>query len=138
MDVKSRARWAARLATALGAGMLLVPSTTVDAQGKACSLATPEELQAALGAAVSGLKPQTGPAGTADICAGQTPTASIMLRVAKRSGGSGVEAAGIEAAKKMGAQVQLQTEGPITCSTVIPPKSLEQYGFNTTCSVLKN
>jgi hypothetical protein len=139
MDGRSRDLWAARLATALaGLGMLLALFTNVEAQGKACSLATPEELQAALGAAVSGLKPQPAPGGTADICAGRTPTASVMLRLAKRSGQGGAEAAGIEAAKKMGAQVQVKAEGAITCSTMIPPKTLEQYGFNTTCSVLKD
>src|SRR5260370_29675708 len=81
------------------------------------------------------------PGGGAELCMGQTPTASVMLRLAKRSDqgqGKGKEAAGIEMAKKMGAQVEVKTDGPITCSTMIPPKGLEQYGFNTTCSVLKN
>jgi hypothetical protein len=37
----------------------------------------------------------------------------------------------------MGGQVDVKTFGSITCSTLIPPKNLEQYGFNTTCSVVK-
>ena len=139
MDGRRQWPWAGLLATALLiVGMTLAPFTNAAAQGKACGLATPEELRAALGAPVSGLRAQSVPGGTADLCAGQTPTASVMLRLAKRSGQQGVEAAGIDVAKKMGAQVQVETVGPITCSSMIPPKSLEQYGFNTTCSVLKN
>jgi len=113
-------------------------ASTAWAQNKACALATPEELQAALGAKVSGLKAQ-GLGGDAQICMGQTPAASVMLRLAKRTHSSGeTEAKGIEMAKKMGAQVELKTFGPVTCSTMIPPPNLAQYGFNTTCSVLKN
>jgi hypothetical protein len=122
----------------LAALMLGLSTPAATAQSQACALATAEELQAALGAPVSGLKPQTLPGGNADLCAGQTPAASVMLRLARRSGGPGAEAAGIEAARKMGAQVEVKTDGPFTCSTIIPPKQLEQYGFNTTCSVLKN
>lgn len=88
------------------------------------------------GAAAPVLKPRA--LGTADACVGQTGTISVVLRLAKRSGNPGAEAAGIETLKKMGAQVQIKTDGSITCSTTIPPRSLEQYGFNTTCSVLKN
>ncbi len=70
---------------------------------------------------------------------GSTPTARVLLRAATRKAGKGVnaEAAGIKMAEKMGAKVDVKTYGPITCSTVIPPKSLEEHGFNTTCSVLK-
>ena len=108
------------------------------AQKDACSLATADELQAALGTKVSGLKPQGMQRGSAQMCVGQTPTATVMLRRAQRSSAPGKEAAGIEAAKKMGAQVEVKTDGPITCSSMVPPKNLEQYGFNTTCSVFKN
>src|SRR5260221_13226475 len=72
------------------------------------------------------------------MCSGQTPKASILLRIAKGRGGSeGAAAKGVEIARKMGAQVEVKSFGPITCSTVIPPKNLEVYGFNTTCSVVK-
>jgi len=140
MDAQGRSSWVGT-AILLPAIITLGLCTRAGAQGKACSLATPDELQAALGAKVSGLKSQSMPGGGAELCIGQTPTASVMMRLAKRSDqgqGKGKEAAGIEMAKKMGAQVEVKTDGPITCSTMIPPKGLEQYGFNTTCSVLKN
>lgn len=107
------------------------------AQGKACGLATPEELQAAMGGPVTALKSHQS-AGGGDVCMGQTPTATVLLRLVTRSGKPGAEAAGVEAARKLGAQVEVKTEGPITCSSMIPPKGLEQYGFNTTCAVFKS
>jgi hypothetical protein len=114
---------------------------------KACGLLTAAELESALGSKVTDLK-QSGVAGAASptpaspagasFCSAETPTAKILLRVAKKTGNdSGAEAKGLEIAKKMGAQVDIKTFGPITCSSMIPPKSLEQYGFNTTCSVNK-
>jgi hypothetical protein len=130
----------AGLATAilLTAAIILSFCPRASAQNKACSLATPEELQAALGAKVSGLTGHSRPGG-ADICTGSLPGATVSLRLARRSPESqGKEVKGIEAVKKMGAQVEVKTDGPITCSTLIPPPNLPQMGFNTTCSVLKN
>jgi hypothetical protein len=120
---------------------LLLRAGIVAAQdsNKACKLATADELQAALGARVAGLA--SGSAiGSTYICNGQTATARVMLRLAPANpdpSGS-QEAAGIAIAKKMGAQVDVKTFGPLTCSTMIPPKNLEDRGFNTTCSVVKN
>ncbi len=117
--------------------LILVFAKGAHAQNKACALVTPNELQALLGAKVSGLKGTDMPGGTG-ICMGQTPTARVTLRLAKRpEQGAGAEAAGIEIAKKMGAQVDVKTFGPVTCSTVIPPASLAEHGFNTTCSIAK-
>ena len=82
--------------------------------------------------------PMNGSAmGTAHICSGRTPAVSVMLRMAQRKPGAGNEAAGAAAGEAMGFQVDVKTFGPITCSTMIPPKDKEMYGFNTTCSVLK-
>lgn len=106
---------------------------------KACGLATAAELESVLGDKVSGLHGGALPNTDVQMCSANTPKARVLLRIAKRSGGSSSEAArkGIEIAKQMGAQVELKTFGPITCSTVIPPKNLEAHGFNTTCSVVK-
>jgi hypothetical protein len=107
---------------------------------KACALASPAEIEGVLGAKVAGLKAQqTGDAST-QICMGTSPKGRVMLRLAKQKseGTPGEkERKGIEIAKKMGAQVDVQTSGPITCSTFIPPQSLEAHGFNTTCTVTK-
>lgn len=105
---------------------------------QACGLATAAELASLLGEKVSGLNGGALPGGNAQMCSAKTPKASVLLRIAK-GGGSSSDAArkGIEIAKQMGAQVELKTFGPITCSTIIPPKNLEVHGFNATCSVVK-
>ncbi len=131
------ARWlAARIPLAALILACAVPSA---AQDKACSLATPAEIQSATGVSVPALKPQAMPGGTADICMGQAGAYRIMLRLAKRQDASGdKEAKGLAMAKQMGAQVDVKKFGDITCSTFIPPASMAQAGYNTTCSVIRN
>lgn len=108
------------------------------AQNQACSLATPAELKAAIGWSVPTLKPQAMPGTATSICMGRAAAGSVMLRVANAGNPSGdKEAKGIAAAKKMGAQVDVKTFGAVTCSTMIPPANLTQYGYNTTCTVKK-
>lgn len=99
----------------------------LNAQNKACGLATPDELQAVLGTKAPELKGQSLRGGDTEFCTGTTPAAKIMLRLAKKSGlEDGKEAKGMEMAKNMGAKVDVKTVGQITCSTIIPPKSMEQ------------
>lgn len=129
--------------TILIAALVCVPAAAADTN-RACALVTAEELEGALGAKVSGLKPggmvgQAGMSSDVQICMGSSPAVTVMLRIAKGGGGGSGNAAakGLEIAKKMGAQVDVKSFGPITCSAIIPPKNMEQYGFNTTCSVVK-
>jgi hypothetical protein len=95
-----------------------------------------------LDATVSSLKPQDMP-GTTQICMGSTPNARVMLRLAQRSADEGAKAngererKGMEIMKKMGAQVDVKTFGPVTCSTITPPASMQESGYNTTCSYSK-
>jgi hypothetical protein len=81
--------------------------------------------------------------GKAEFCTGQSPNAKVVLRLASgldpgrdRSGAK--EKAGVEMMKKMGAQVEVKSLGPIVCSTVVPPAGKEQMGYNTTCTVSKD
>ncbi len=105
---------------------------------KACGLLTAAELEGALGDKVSAMAETKTGNPDEQVCTGKTSKASILLRIAKGGGNSGDAAAkGVDIAKNMGAQVDVKTFGPITCSTFIPPQNLEQYGFNTTCSVTK-
>jgi hypothetical protein len=121
---------------ALVAGVLI---TGLHAQNRACNLATTDELQSVLGAKVTAFKGTSVSGSNAELCTGETPTATVLLRLAKRSPqGTGKEAKGAAMMKKMGGKVEVKTFGPITCSTLIPPPNLTQIGFNTTCSVEKN
>lgn len=124
-------------ALALAVAIASLPRAGRAAGNEACALLTAAELQGVLGAKVSGLDGGTASKDAA-ICTGSTPTASVMLRKATREAGhEGMEAKGIQIAEKMGAKVEVKTFGPVTCSTMVPAKSMEAYGFNTTCSVLK-
>jgi hypothetical protein len=109
---------------------------------KACGLLTPSELQTVLGTTVSLSGGGGMPAGGADLCTGQTSTVTVMLRLVTgldpgRDRSGGTEKKGIEMVKQMGIKVDVKTFGPITCSTMVPPANLAQYGFNTTCTVSK-
>jgi hypothetical protein len=128
------------LCAGVAAALVPAPLGAADAN-KACGLLTPAELEAALGAKVTlgGGGPMTP---SVTVCTGGTPTATVMLRLVTgldpgrdRSGGR--EMKGLEIVKKMGAQVEVKTFGPMTCSSTVPPASLAQYGFNTTCTVGK-
>ena len=104
---------------------------------KACDLATPAELEGLLGEAVK-LTPQGAMEG-GSICGGGNSKATVILRVARARGSTADAAkAGAEIARKSGTQVDIQTFGPMTCSTMIPPDNLKGYGFNTTCAVTKD
>lgn len=108
----------------------------------ACELLTPSELESVLGASVtlSGGSSMSG--GKAEMCTGRASTATILLRLATgldpgRDRTGTIEKAGIELFRKMGANVDVQAFGPITCSTIEPPPAKAHSGFNTTCTVSK-
>jgi len=129
---------AVRGALVLALAIVGFPDDADAAGNRACALLTPAEIQEALGAKVSGLD-GGGAQGDAAICTGNIPTGKVMLRTATRKAGEerNIEAEGIKIAEKMGAKVEVKTFGAITCSTLIPSKSMEELGFNTTCAVLK-
>jgi len=128
------------IALALAATLIPIPAVGADAS---CGLLTSKELEAVVGTKVpelSGGKVPTKSGASVQMCTAHTARVDILLRVAKSTGKGNAGAAaaqGLKMAKDMGAQVDVKTFGPITCSTMIPPKNLEQYGFNTTCSVVK-
>ena len=118
---------AATLSSASG----LVAQTTTN---KACGLVAESEVQSVLSAKVP-LK--NGAIGDVQTCSGETPTATMTIRLFRRMGdpAGAKEKAGIEAIKKMGAQVDVKTSGGVTCMTTVPPANMAQYGFSTSCTV---
>jgi len=111
-------------------------SPTSPPPAPACYLVTSGELESLLGAKItSGLT--THDSDTTHFCSGSTAKATFTLRMAKQRASSADAAAeGVKLMRQMGAQVDVKTFGPITCSTIIPPN--EKGSFNTTCSVVKN
>jgi len=138
MSTRTFYRW---IALALCAAAAVAGAQEPVGGNKACALVTPSELETAVGGKVSLSAGGGTPPNGAEICRAETATVSVLLRVVKRSGGSdadkkgGAEKAGIDMARKMGAQVDVKTFGDITCSTVVPPADLAKYGFNTTCAI---
>ena len=109
-------------------------STAQTPANKACALVTDSELQSALGSRVT-LKASS--IGDAQTCGGASQSARVLLRLFKRSGDSSgsAEQAGIDAIRKMGAQVDVKTSAGIMCMTAVPPPNLAAMGFGTTCTV---
>jgi hypothetical protein len=117
--------------------LYLLAASSLHAQTKACDLLTAAELEAALGGKAGALSESN--LGAAHICSGSVGKMNVMIRFGERKSGSSgdAERKGIEAARQMGAKVQVKTEGDLTCSTMIPPESMAQYGYNTTCTILR-
>jgi hypothetical protein len=142
MTTRDFSRWMT-VAVCAGAfaASVLAPVGAADGN-KACGLLTPSELQTVLGNTVSLSGGSGMGVGRAELCTGQTSTATVMLRLVtgldpERDRSGGTEKKGVEMVKQMGIQVDVKTFGPITCSTMVPPANLAQYGFNTTCMVSK-
>ena len=123
--------------------IILAPSILAAGEtNKACQLATPAELEAALGEKVTGMSgaANIGSLGV-DVCQGTTSKATVLLRLAAKrdSAGSSRKDVDLEKLKAMGIQMDVKIDGPITCSTAVPTsKAMEAVGFNTTCSVVKD
>jgi hypothetical protein len=130
-----RKRWVMVVASSLwlGAGGLGSAQTGPSA----CGLLTAAELEAALGGKAGALSGSSQ--GTSRICTGTVGRTTVMIRVAERSpeDTGERERKGLEIARKMGAQVEVQKEGELTCSTLIPPPGTPQMGYNTTCTLLR-
>jgi hypothetical protein len=111
----------------------------------ACKLLQPAELESALGGkagkfgnaasdlASAGFNTQNSP----NVCVGQVGSLKVMIRNAKREGDGTKERKGLEIARSQGWQIEVKSEGELTCSSARPPASQVQYGFHTTCSILR-
>jgi hypothetical protein len=106
------------------------------AAGAACGLVTESDVAPVLGAKAP-LK--SGSVGAVQTCSADGPTASMLVRVFKRSGGPNDERekAGVEQMKKMGAQIEGKEFGDMTCMTIVASASVPQLGYTTTCTLTK-
>jgi hypothetical protein len=127
----------AQIRAASLASILCACSFAALAQNKACALATPAELEAALGSKAT-MAP--GTMGAVEICNGTAGAANVLIRLLKRAGDppKTTEHPGVEAVKRMGATVETKTYGPIFCMVVTPSAQMASYGFTTTCTVSKH
>ena len=102
----------------LAAIAVLAPPLAI-AAGKACTLATPAEVEAAIGQKVSFSPGMTMPKGV-EACSGKAGPLSVTIRTFQRTSDAGgeKEKAGLEAMKKAGMKVDVQKLGPITCVAI--------------------
>lgn len=133
--VHPRLAWAAGATVAVAVAVGLVPADA--GQPGSCRLLQPAELESALGGKATGL--QSANLGPADACTGQVGTRTVLVRVAERRGdrGGAMERQGIEWARQQGFEIDVKTDGDVTCSTFAPPAGKAQMGFNTTCSIFR-
>jgi hypothetical protein len=108
----------------------------------ACALVTVAEVEAALGGKVTGLN--NAPSGVPDdaqVCTGTIPGATIGLRLIPQLSQATVDARKklVDLMLQMGAHVEMNTDGPISCQAVTPPPAMvASTGFETSCSVSKS
>jgi hypothetical protein len=103
----------------------------------ACALLKPDEIRAALGGEQGAFTASN--VGALAMCRGQSGRYAVLIRSAASSKQTSTDAAkqGIEAMRKMGAQVDVKTEGDLTCMTLVAPAAAPQLGVNTTCTIAR-
>ena len=129
-----------RLLAVLGSillSTLTAQASRAEVPANACALVTASELQSAIGGAIT---LQSGSMGKVQTCSGQTQAGTrVLVRMFTRTtdAAGNTEKAGIAAAKKSGAQTEVQNNGGVMCSTVVPPQGMEAMGYGTTCTVTR-
>jgi hypothetical protein len=96
------------------------------------------ELEAALAGEAAAFAPTAISADTS-MCNGQVGKYKVLIRLAARQpdDDGAAEKQGLEIVRNMGVQVDVQTDGELTCMTMIAPAALAQLGNNTTCTIVR-
>ena len=117
----------------LGAALLAI-SPTDFAEGKACDLTSPDELQGTLGAKVT-LKPSTLDNGV-EVCTGKAAGSTITIRLypKKDDAEREKEEAKLDALEKQGATIEKRKIGKINCMELRPGGKATRIVYTTTCT----
>ena len=115
------------------AALLAIPSAFAD--NKACELASPEELQAALGAKPGTPKGTTSPSGV-EICTVRvgSSTVNVRLYAKKDSAEQEKEDARLDALKKAGATVETRRVTGFNCLELRPGGKAARQPYTTSCA----
>ena len=116
------------------AAALLAISPMAYAEGKACDLTSPDELQATLGVKPS-LKPSTLENGV-EVCTGKASGTTVTIRLYPKKDDAEVEkeAAKLDALKKAGATIETRRAGKINCMELRPGGKAVREVYRTTCT----
>jgi hypothetical protein len=104
------------------------------ADGKACELVTPEEIQAAIGAKPS-LKPSVLPSGV-EVCTGRAGMSTVTIRVypKKDDAERDKEEARLDKLKAAGASIETKRVGGMNCMELRPGGKAARQAYTTTCT----
>ena len=116
------------------AAALIAVSPIALADGKACDLTSPEELQAALGAKPS-LKASVLPNGV-EVCTGKAgmSTVTIRLYAKKDDAEHEKEEAKIDKLKAAGATIEMRKMGGMNCMELRPGGKAARQAYTTSCA----
>ena len=122
-----------RLTLSIAASLLAVPPLVL-ADGKACELTSPEELQATLGAKPS-LKPSVQPNGV-EVCTGKAgqSTVTIRLYAKKDDAESEKEEAKLDKLKAAGATIETRKVSGMNCMELRPGGKAARQPYTTSCA----
>ena len=115
---------------------LLALSPTAFADGKACELVTPEELQATLGAKPN-LKASVLPNGV-EVCSGKAGTSTVTIRLyaKKDEAEREKEEARLDALQKAGATVETKRVSGMSCMELRPGGKATRQAYTTSCATI--
>ena len=114
--------------------LLCAISPAAVADGKACELTSPEEVQAAIGAKVA-LKPSVLPNGV-EVCTGKAglSTVTIRLYAKKDDAERDKDEAKLDALEKAGATIEKRGFGKIECLELRPGGKATRQAYTTRCT----
>lgn len=116
------------------AAALVAISPIAFAEGKACDLTSPDELQATLGAKPS-LKGSALPSGV-EVCTGKAGSSTVTIRLypKKDDAEEEKEEAKLDALQKAGAMVETRRVGKINCRALRPGGKAMRQAYTTSCT----
>lgn len=120
--------------TLLLAAALFAVSPIAFAEGKACDLTSPDELQATLGAKPS-LKGSTLPSGV-EVCTGKAGASTVTIRLHPRKDDAerDKEIERLDALQKAGATIETKKVGSINCMELRPGGKATRQAYTTSCT----
>ena len=113
---------------------LLAAPLTAFAEGRACDLTTPEEIQALVGTKPS-FKGSTLPNGV-EVCTGKAGHATVTIRLYPRPDQEEreKESAKLEALRKQGAMVETRRISGLSCYEIRPGGKAVRQPYTTSCA----
>lgn len=116
------------------AAALLAISPLAHADGKACELVSPEEIQATVGVKAI-LKPTVLPGGV-EVCTGKAGSSTVTVRVypKKDDAEREKEEAMLDKLKAAGASIEMRRVGGMNCMELRPGGKASRQPYTTTCT----